>query len=195
MSKFFQKSLVVLSAVVLVLAVFGCKEKPAEKPPVTEKPEITIEDFAPIKVAYVEKKGPYSETGKSMQELFKLFGEKNLKQRNYPMGVYFDDPQKVKPDQTRYEVMCQFVGEFEGDKQLKVKKLPAQKVAKTLYVGPYEECESTYKKLYEWIMTKGYKPAGPAMEKYLNDISQVPPESLKTEICVPVTKMEEKKED
>lgn len=185
MLKFFQKSMVLVLIGLLVFAL-GCKEKPVEKPPEPTKPEISVKEIAAITVVYLEKKGPYSETGKAMAELFGFMGKKNLKPRNFPMGVFHDDPEKVASEKTRYEVMSQFVGEFKGDKELKVKELPAQKVAMVLYTGPYEKCMPTYKELFGWIIENKYEPYGPCMEKYLNDPSQVPPEELKTEICVPV---------
>jgi len=185
MSKSFPKCVSLVLVLLLVFAFVGCKQKPVEniKPVV---PAISIKDNAAITVVYLEKKGPYTETGKSMGELFALLGKKNLKPRNYPMATFYDDPEQVKPEDARYEVMSQFVGEFKGDKDLKVKEIPGQKVASTLYVGPYEKCAPTYKKLYGWMMDNKYEVCGAAIEKYLNDPMKVKPEELKTEICIPV---------
>jgi len=174
--------------VLIVLAVFlflGCPERTAETPE-PEKSEIAATDMDAMTVVYLEKKGPYQETGKAMGELFALMGKKELKMRNYPMACYYDDPNKVDPKETRYEVFSEFVGEFKGDKELKVKEIPAQKMAKVLYVGPYEKCEPAYKELYGWIGKNNYEVCGPSYEKYLNDPSKVAPEELKTEIMVPI---------
>lgn len=191
MLKSFNKSMLLVLSVLLVLCLFGCKEKPVEEPPEPAKPEISVKDTEPMTVVYLEKKGPYSETGKLMEELFTLLKKKDLKLRNFPMGFYYDDPEKVAPEETRYEVVCQFVGEFKGDNELKVKELPAQKVACLLYTGPYEKCAPAYKELFGWVMKNKYQPVGPCIEKYLNDPSKVKPEELKTEISVPVKKVVE----
>lgn len=180
----------------VVLAVFlltGCPERTAETPPEPEKPEITATDADAMTVVYLEKKGPYGETGTAMKELFTIMGEKELKQRNYAMACYYDDPNTVDPKETRYEVMSEFVGEFKGDKDLKVKEIPAQKMAKMLYVGPYEKCEPAYKEMYGWIAKNNYEACGPSYERYLNDPSKVAPEELKTEIMVPVKAKEAEK--
>lgn len=177
---------VVLLGIVAVFLFLGCPERTAETPPEPEKPEIAATDMDAMTVVYLEKKGPYLETGKAMGELFTLMGKKELKMRNYPMACYYDDPNKVDPKETRYEVFSEFVGEFKGDKELKVKEIPAQKMAKVLYVGPYDKCEPTYKGLYGWIAKNNYEPCGPSYEKYLNDPSKVAPEELKTEIMVPI---------
>jgi len=185
MSNFLHKSVLLVSVILLVFVFISCEQKPVEKvEPIT--PAINIKDNAAVTVVYLEKKGPYTETGKSMGELFSMMGKRNLKMRNYPMGLYYDDPEQVKPEDTRYEVMCQFVGEFKGDDDLKVKEIPAQKVASTVYVGPYEKCAPTYKKLYSWIVENKYEPCGVSFEKYLNAPDKVKAEELKTEICVPV---------
>jgi AraC family transcriptional regulator len=177
---------VALLAIAMAFLFLGCPEKTAETPPEPEKPEITATDMDAMTVVYLEKKGPYGETGNAMMELFTLMGKKELKMRNYPMACYYDDPNTVDPKETRYEVFSEFVGEFKGDKDLKVKEIPVQKMAKMLYVGPYEKCEPAYREMYGWIAKNNYEPCGPSYEKYLNDPSKVAPEELKTEILVPI---------
>jgi hypothetical protein len=89
----------------IVLAVFlltGCPEKTAETPPEPEAPEITATDMDAMTVVYIEKKGPYGETGKAMEELLGLMKKKELKMRNNPMACYYDDPSTVDPKETRY---------------------------------------------------------------------------------------------
>lgn len=192
MIKSYHKSILLVFVLLLVFAFSGCKKKPAQKP---AAPEISVKETTPVTVVYLEKKGPYSEAGKAFEEIFALMGKKNVKLSAAPMGVYYDNPEQVKPEETRYEVMCPFTGEFKGDEELKVKELPAQEIASVIYTGPYEECGPTYKKLYGWITENNYEPVGAPIEKYLNDPSKVKPEELKTEICVPVkAKAEEKKE-
>ncbi len=186
MSASYRKGMLLLLVVFATFLLYSCAEKPQEKAPEPTKTEITTKDRGSITVVYLEKKGPYSETGKAMEELFALMGKKNLKMRNQPMGVYYDDPGKVAPEETHYEVLSQFIGEFKGDDELKVKEMPAQKVAMVLYTGPYEKCEPIYKELYSWIGKNNYEQCGPTMEKYLNDPRKVKPEELKTEILVPI---------
>ncbi|MCK4395876.1 GyrI-like domain-containing protein [candidate division WOR-3 bacterium] len=197
MLKSFNKSMLLVLSILLVFSLFGCKEKPAEEPKQVE-PEISIKETTPLTVVYLEKKGPYAETGKSMEELFALIEKKDVKLSGAPMGMYYDDPEKVKSEETRYEVLCPFEGEFKGDEELRVKELPAQKVACVLYTGPYDKCAPTYKKLFGWIAGQNLVPTGAPVEKYLNDPSKVKPEELKTEILVPVkskVETEEKIED
>jgi len=192
MLNFYRKSCLVILVTLLVFAFFGCQEKPKEepKPAMPTALEISVKKSEPITVVYLEKKGPYSETGKAIGELYALIGKKGLKPRNYPMGVYLDDPEKVKPEETKYEVMSQFVGEFKGDAELKMKEIAARNLASIVYVGPYEKCKPAYVKIYSWIAKNKYEITGPPIEKYLNDPSQVAPEQLKTEISVPVKEAE-----
>ena len=178
-----------LLVVFVIFSLAGCKQKPAQKPAAEKKtvvPEVSIKETVALKVVYLEEKGPYSETGKSMQKLFSLMTKKNLKPSGPPMGIFYDNPEVVKPEETRYEVLSPFIGEFKGDNELKVKELPAQKVAVIIYKGPYEKSATAYKKLFDWLAKNNYAPAGAPMEKYLTLPSQVAPPELKTEILIPV---------
>jgi DNA gyrase inhibitor GyrI len=49
-------------------------------------------------------------------------------------------------------------------------------------MGPYDQVAPTYEKLYKWIAENKYEPAGPMIEWYLSDPSQVKPESLQAKI-------------
>jgi len=185
MSKSFTKCVVLLLVMLLLFVFWGCKQKLAEKPkPVM--PAISVKELAPAKVVYLERQGPYSETDKSFEELFTLMEKKNIQVSGAPMGIFYDDPEKVKPEETKYEVMCSFTGDFNGDADLQVKEQAGQKVVSTIYIGPYEKCAPTYKKLYGWMMDNKYEVCGASIEKYLNDPMKVKPEELKTEICIPV---------
>ena len=187
MFKLLYKYILLVAFLAVVFA--GCKQKPAQKPVAKKKavvPEVSIRETTALKVVYLEEKGPYSETGKSMQKLFSLMTKKNLRPAGMPMGIFYDNPEVVKPEETRYEVLSPFTGEFKGDNELKVKELPAQKVAVLIYKGPYEKSATAYKKLFDWLAKNNYEPAGAPMEKYLTLPSQVAPPDLKTEILVPV---------
>ncbi len=118
MSASYRKGMLLLLVVFATFLFYSCAEKPQEKAPEPTKTEVSVKDTESITVVYLEKKGPYSETGKAMEELFTLMGKKNLKMRNQPMGVYHDDPGKVAPEETKYEVLSQFIGEFKGDDEV-----------------------------------------------------------------------------
>lgn len=69
---------------------------------------------------------------------------------------------------------------------MQVYMLPGGRMAQTFHKGPYEECESTYLRLFAWLEEQGLTISGPIRESYHNDPREVPPEEILTEILVPV---------
>jgi len=71
---------------------------------------------------------------------------------------------------------------------LKVRKLAATTVARTVHVGPYEELGQAYEALTDWIADHGRQAAGPVRERYLNGPGEdVPPTAYMTEIEMPIS--------
>ncbi len=186
---------VVFLASLALFLVLGCAEKApeAEKAPKVEKPAekvaVTLKKIDEVRVACLERTGPYEKVGDSFGELMAWMGSKGVKPVGPPMGTYYDDPTVTPPDKTRYEVCMPVAEGVEGDETVKVKVIPSQDVASTRYKGPWEKVAPTYLKLFAWIEENGYKSAGPPTEVYLNSPKEVKPEELLTDIRVPVVKM------
>jgi effector-binding domain-containing protein len=73
---------------------------------------------------------------------------------------------------------------------IKIKKLPAMKVASYSHKGPASEYSNSYDKLHAWIREKGYKVSGPAMEIYSKKPEMVKGEMiLYAKIMIPVKKI------
>lgn len=49
---------------------------------------------------------------------------------------------------------------------MKIRKMPAMKVATISHKAPGSEFKNTYAKLADWIGKKGYKVSGPPIEVY-----------------------------
>jgi effector-binding domain-containing protein len=180
------KLLILLLLVALIVGCGSPKKETPVKP--TAIIEATIKTVEPVTVVSIAKKGSYQEVGKIIGELMAWIKTKKVNMIGMPFGVYYDDPTKVSPESTRYEVCVPVTPETKGDKQVEVKNLLAMEVASTIFIGPYEKVGSAYGKLVTWIGEKGYEIVGPAREFYINDPASVPVESLKTEVQFPVTK-------
>ncbi len=61
-------------------------------------------------------------------------------------------------------------------------------VAQTMYIGPYEEEDSTIEKIHGFITEKGYQLTGKHHEIYLSDPRRTAPEKLKTVLRQPCKK-------
>ena len=69
---------------------------------------------------------------------------------------------------------------------MKMSQIDSGNYATTLHIGPYDEVESDYNALNQWIKENGYETLGPAIEFYLNDPREVGPENTQTEIQLPL---------
>lgn len=67
-------------------------------------------------------------------------------------------------------------------------QIAAESAASTIHTGPYEEIESAYLALAEWMNQNGHEPAGASYEFYLNDPGTTDPEELQTVIFMPLKK-------
>jgi len=155
-------------------------EKPAEPAFVAKTMSVPA-----MRVASLAKVGSYDGFDKAQAELFGLLQKEKLAP-GMPIGVYYDDPAKVKPESCRYEVWMQVPAEtkIKADKKtgFAIKDAPEMAVAATDYMGPYDGIDSHYPKLFEWIGKNQLVLVGPTIEWYLNDPSKVKPESLLTRI-------------
>jgi AraC family transcriptional regulator len=179
------KKLAILACAAAVLVTVCGKPKPVEKPAL---PAFIagIETIDSMYVASLFRTGPYAEVGKAIGDLMTWAGKNKVAPTGAPFGIYYDDPTKVKPESTRYEICMPVASGTKGDKMVKIKKLDPISSAVTIHVGPYEKVGETYGKLMTWIADNKYEIAGPAREYYLTNPAQVPAESLKTKIALPV---------
>jgi len=180
-----KKIAILACALTVLFVVCGGKPKPEEKP-VLPAFVAAVEPIDSICVACIARTGPYSGAGSAMGELMGWIGKNQIVPAGPPFGIYFDDPTKVKPESARYEICVPVAVGTKGDKAVTVKKLDPISAAVATHVGPYEKVGETYGKLMTWIAENKYIPSGPPREYYLNDPSQVPAESLKTKIVMPV---------
>jgi effector-binding domain-containing protein len=176
-----------LMVVAMMVGCGGGQPAPAK----TEKPAEPVfvaqtVNLPAMKVASIAKMGPYTEVGKAVSDLMATVQQEKLTVKGTPYGMYFDNPAKVKPESTRYEI-CVPVDSATKNKVDKktgftVKDVPATMIAVTDYMGPYDQVAPVYEKLYKWIGDNKYEAAGPMVEYYLSDPAKVKPESLQTKI-------------
>jgi len=177
-----------LIIMVLVLSCGGPKKETPKSVVTNPKFEANIKTIEPMTVITIEKKGHYREAGKTIGELLSWAMAKQIKIIGAPFGIYYDDPTKVVPESTRYEIDMPVDPQTKGDKAVKVKQLPQIEIASTIYTGPYDKVGIKYGQLATWIEQNEYIINGPAREVYISNPAAVSPESLKTEIQFPVKK-------
>lgn len=127
-----------------------------------------LESRKETNLAYIEHQGPYDKVpwDKYMERLYGWAKEQKVMPGFYPMAIYYSDPASTRPEECRSEIGIPFKGEGKEQAGIKIKKLPAMKVATISHKGPGSEFKNTYAKLNEWKAEKGYDCVGPSMEIY-----------------------------
>ncbi|MEK6646402.1 MAG: GyrI-like domain-containing protein [Candidatus Firestonebacteria bacterium] len=77
---------------------------------------------------------------------------------------------------------------FNGFPKVRFEKLEEGKCAQILYIGPYENEESTIKNMHKFVLENGYSLYGKHHEIYLSDPRKCAPEKLRTIIRQPIIK-------
>ena len=142
-------------------------------------------------LAYIEHKGPFDKI--PWQEYIeKLYGwakEQKVMPGFYPMGIYLDDPNVVPHEECRTEIAITFKCEARESSGVKIRQMPAMKVASISHKGPGSEFQKTYGVLMGWIEKKGLEVSGPPMEIYSKKPEVVGCETiLYAKIMMPIKK-------
>jgi AraC family transcriptional regulator len=151
--------------------------------------DVTIDRFAPVRLAGVEHRGDYHAIGKAFERLVALAGPRGiLGPQKRSFGIYYDDPESVPARDLRSFAGISVGPEFKGDQELKVIELPAAMTARLIHRGPYAELEQAYRHLYKgWLPASGREPAdAPCFEEYLNDCRTLPPTEWLTAVHMPL---------
>jgi effector-binding domain-containing protein len=153
--------------------------------------EITIVDVEPQLVAGITKTGSYKLIAELLPKIYEYAGSKGAKFIGHPVFLCHETSAEKameadKNGTANVEVAAPIAEKIPETDEITCYTLPGGKMAKTIHIGPYEECGPTYEKLYAWLEENGKKIVGPTREMYLNDPREVPKEEIKTEIYVPI---------
>jgi DNA gyrase inhibitor GyrI len=127
-----------------------------------------LEERKATRIAYVEHVGAYDKIPWQtyIERLYGWAKEQRVMPGFYPMGIYLDDPKETPPERRRTEVAITFKGEAEERSGVKIRELPAMRVATISHKGSGSGFEKTYEALTSWINTRNLRLSGPPMEIY-----------------------------
>jgi effector-binding domain-containing protein len=156
--------------------------------------EIHLKHTEPHTVAAMRHQGPYTEVPQVVGELLKAVDEGGYHIAGPVMVAYFDDPSETPEEDLVWEVRIPVtypgpMGSAENDR-MAFKYLDPAFVAYTYHVGSFEDVESTYWDLLDWIGRNQYQVIGPPVEVYWSDPDKVPEDGWVTEVWFPVLEKE-----
>ncbi|MBN2091366.1 GyrI-like domain-containing protein [candidate division KSB1 bacterium] len=154
---------------------------------------IQLKEIKPFSYCALELTGSYEQHAEAFGRLYEESTKQTLDIEEIPFGIYWSNPQDTPTEQLKWELGFALLSEAELKEPLKLKKWAWTTLVTQNYEGPYESPEMTqlYGGLFQWIEKNGYAPAGPMMEKFLNQPVQneAGQWSGKVEIVLPVQKI------
>ena len=150
--------------------------------------EVQIKDETPFTYAYLECAGSYNMIPAKIGEFMGEFFKQGLIPAGSFFGLYLNSPDEVKEADLKWVIGFPVQNDAAVKEPLKKGEFKYEKVAYYLYKGPFDKANAAYELIFKFIGENGYRPAGPVMERYLDDPSSTKPEDLRTEIIVPLSK-------
>ncbi len=149
-----------------------------------EQFEVQVRDVEPLTVASVEYAGPYEDVGRLLTDLFKWVLIQRGKVASYPMAVFPEGADRKPGEGTEYQVCIPLDASLAvaGDRDVKIRELPAATVVAARHEGPHASIGETYDQLLTWVQENGFEAVGPARELYLTNPTQHTDEELLTEV-------------
>lgn len=158
----------------------------------SETEPVTIKEVAPFTYCCLHQKGPFTDIQSVIARMWQAMQSQAIFPMGPMIGIYYNAPDTVKPDELEWEVGFPISSQNRVLAPLEKKQWSYTPVASALHRGPYQETGSTFNKIFKWLKEHNYAPAGPVMERYLDqDPAQVKPAELRTEIWIPCKKMKE----
>lgn len=151
--------------------------------------DFEIRELPTRRLAALPHQGSFSEIGRAFQQVAAVFNARRLwPEARGMVGVYYSDPSAMPEAELRSHAGIAVGAEFDMPEVLEEVVLPAGSHAVMLYKGPYAGLPAAWEALYgKALPASGRLPAeSPSFELYLNDPTEVVPEDLLTEICVPL---------
>ncbi|SHH95562.1 AraC family transcriptional regulator [Marivita hallyeonensis] len=151
--------------------------------------EFEIRSLKETRLAALPHIGAYTEIGAAFQQVAAVFTARGLwSEARGMVGVYHSDPSSVPETDLRSHAGVIVGMDVDMPDALEDVRLPAGPHAVSTYTGPYAGLPAAWDALYgRALPASGRMPSDlPSFEIYLNDPTEVPPEALVTEICVPL---------
>lgn len=151
-----------------------------------ETPKITQSDTQLTAIIHVTV--PRSEIrdvmGPGLTELMSTIAAQGIA----PAGPWFTRHLKIPTDTFDFELSVPVAATVAAKGRVKPGILPAMKVARTIYRGPYEGLGDAWGEFRAWVQANGHQPAENLWECYLTDPHSNPdPATWQTELNWPLT--------
>ncbi len=124
-------------------------------------------------------------------QLMQAIQEQKIAPAGPMIGVYYNSPEMVKPEELEWEMGFAVSAQVEVKAPLEKKEWKFTHVVSAIHKGAFEETGKTVTKMFEWMQANKLTPAGPPMERFLTMATpDTKPEYLRAELWIPCQKVE-----
>jgi len=154
-----------------------------------EKKFASVKEVSPFSYCCIPHKGPFTEAEGVVMQLMKAIQVQKIAPAGPMIGVYYNSPDEVKPEELEWEMGFPVSAQMEVQPPLEKKEWKFTLVVSAIHKGAYEDAGKTMSKMFEWMKENKLMPAGPVMGRYLAmPTPDTKPEDLKSELWIPCQK-------
>lgn len=143
--------------------------------------EIEVKDVEGFYMVYYEFKGPYEEAFDEFMSLIEYLANNEIEMGPNALGIFYDDPEVVAPEDLRSEVGFMVTGEVPSNEKYKYKKIENFKAVATKYYS-LEDIKDAYQAVGEYLQENELVPGEYSFEIYYSE----DPVKVDTEILMPI---------
>lgn len=152
-------------------------------PAAATAPDNKVATSEALHVLVLPMKGSYMQHQAAFERLGGFFAAHGVGPLGPPIARYFSDPSVGEADRT-WEVGFPVAASVKAEAPFEIKDIPASLTAVHVHKGPYEELATAWPTFIQWVLSNGYRPAGPAMNVFQGE----PGSNPQVEMRVPVEK-------
>ncbi len=153
------KKLIIIMVIGFMVFNLSGTEKQVEKFPVSVK---KVNGFHFL---YYEFKGPYMAAFKGFNKIIEYMKQNKIEAGECSVGVYYDDPQKVKPENLRSEIGFMVKSKIKTNGKFKYRKIEGFKAAFTRYKS-MADIPGAWRALGSYVYKNKLTVTGPGFEFY-----------------------------
>jgi effector-binding domain-containing protein len=135
---------------------------PADAPAATDNKVVTTE---PLHVLILPMKGSYMQHPSAFERLGSYVAEHGISPQGPALARYFSDPSTPEAD-LAWEVGFPVGPTAKAEAPFELKDIPGGLHAVHVHKGSYEELATAWPTFVEWVMSRGYRPAGPPLQLF-----------------------------
>jgi effector-binding domain-containing protein len=139
---------------------------PAAAPAATDNKVVMMEA---LHVLVLPMKGSYMQHPQAFEQLSGYVSSHAVTPKGPALARYFSDPSTPEADLV-WEVGFPVAATVKAEAPFEVKEIPAASYAVHVHKGSYEELATAWPAFVQWVMSSGYRPAGPPMQIFLGDM-------------------------